>query len=124
MLVIANTVSPEYLDTVRSLPYRVCDATGYLDKIVTELDLSTDLKQKLHQSLLSSGMTNFLKVSYALASGADIVTGLTLQEAMMLTALDKDSIILYPGEPIPGLDGFPFQDVPDLVDKIEALEVR
>ena len=79
MLVIANTVSPDYLGAVKNLPYRVCDATGYLDRIATELDLSTDLKQKLHQSLLSSGMANFLKVGYALASESEIIIGLTVR---------------------------------------------
>lgn len=121
MLIVANTVSPSYVQEVKNLPCKVCDATTYLHQLSTELGLDYTLEGKLHKALLDSGLSSYLKVNFARSSQADVVIGLTLQEALVLKVEIPESVILYPALPIPNFDGVCFSDVTDMVLKLTAL---
>lgn len=121
MLIVANTVSPSHVQAIKNLPCKVCDATGYLRRMATELGLDYTLEGKLHQAMLDSGLASHLKITFARNSQADVVIGLTLQEALVLKAEIPESVILYPALPIPNFDGICFSDVTDMILKITAL---
>lgn len=121
MLIVANVVSPPHVKAIKNLPCKVCDATGYLHLMATELGLDYELENKLHNAMIDSGLAGYLKINFARNSQADIVVGLTLQESMALKAEIPESIILYPALPIPGFDGICFTDGVDMILKLRAL---